>query len=39
MGGEKLAPGCVLIPFGRENGMEKICKKYKIGYETKNIWA
>lgn len=39
MGGEKLAPGCVLIPFARKNGMEKIYKKYKIGYETKNIWA
>jgi len=39
MGGEKLASGCVIIPFGKKNGMEKIIKKYKIEYETKNIWA
>lgn len=39
MGGEKLASGCVIIPFGKKNGMEKIFKKYKIKYEMKNIWA
>jgi len=39
LGGEKLASGCIMIPFGEKNGMEKIFKKYKIEYETKNIWA
>jgi len=39
LGGEKLASGCVMIPFREKNGMEKIFKKYKIKYETKNIWA
>jgi len=39
LGGEKLASGCIMIPFRERNGMEKIFKKYKIKYETKNIWA
>ena len=39
LGGEKLASGCVIIPFGKKNGMEKIFKKYEIKYEAKNIWA
>ena len=39
IGGEKLASGCVIIPFGKKNGMEKFFNKYKIRYETKNIWA
>jgi hypothetical protein len=39
MGGEKLASGCVIIPFEKKNGMEKIFNKYKISNEAKNIWA
>ena len=39
LGGEKLASGCIMIPFRAKNGMEKVFKKYKIEHETKNIWA
>jgi len=39
LGGEKLASGCVMIPFKEKSGMEKIFKKYKIKYEMRNIWA
>jgi predicted nucleotidyltransferase len=39
LGGEKLASGCILIPFRAKNEMERIFKKYKIKYEAKNIWA
>jgi predicted nucleotidyltransferase len=39
LGGEKLASGCIVIPFRAKNEMEKIFKKYKIKYEAKNIWA
>ena len=39
LGGEKLASGCIVIPFRAKNEMEKVFKKYKIKHETKNIWA
>jgi predicted nucleotidyltransferase len=39
LGGEKLASGCIMIPFKAKNGMEKFFNKYKIRYEKKNIWA
>lgn len=39
LGGEKLASGCIMVPFREKNGMEKNFKKYKIKYEAKNIWA
>lgn len=39
LGGEKLASGCIMIPFRAKNEMEKIFKKYKIKHETKNIWV
>ena len=39
LGGEKLASGCIMIPFKANNGMEKFFNKYKIRYEKKNIWA
>ena len=39
LGGEKLASGCILIPFRERNLLEKFFKKYKIEFESKNIWA
>lgn len=39
LGGEKLASGCILIPFRKRNVLEKFFKKYKIEFESKNIWA
>lgn len=39
LGGGKLASGCVMIPFRVKNRIEKFFEKYKIKYETKNIWA
>ena len=39
LGGEKLASGCIIVPFQAKNGMEKFFKKHKIVYEIKNIWA
>lgn len=38
IGGEKLSSGCVLIPFQKKNVLEKFFKKYKVGYDVKNIW-
>lgn len=39
LGGEKLASGCIMIPFKEKNRIEKFFKKNKIEYEAKNIWA
>jgi predicted nucleotidyltransferase len=39
LGGEKLASGCIMIPFREKNRIEKFFKKNKIEYEAKNIWA
>jgi hypothetical protein len=39
LGGEKLASGCVFIPFAKKAELEKFFKKYKISYASKNIWA
>lgn len=39
LGGEKLASGCVLMPFAKKAGLEKLFKKHKISYSSKNIWA
>jgi len=39
LGGERLASGCILIPFRKRNLLEKFFKKYKIEFESKNIWA
>lgn len=39
LGGEKLASGCIMIPFREKNKIEKFFKKNKIEYEAKNIWA
>ena len=39
LGGEKLASGCILIPFRKRNLLEIFFKKYKIEYESKIIWA
>lgn len=39
LGGEKLASGCIIIPFRKRNLLEKFFKKYKIEFESKNTWA
>ena len=39
LGGEKLASGCIIIPFRKRNLLEKFFKKYKIEFESKNIWV
>ena len=39
LGGEKLASGCVMIPFRKRNFLEKFFKRYKIEFESRNIWA
>ena len=36
--GERLSPGCIIVPFDKRNIVEKFFKKYKIKYETKNVW-
>jgi len=38
IGGEKLSPGCIIIPFDKKNIAEKFFRKYKIGYKARNIW-
>lgn len=39
LAGEKLASGCVMIPFSKRNLLEKFFKRYKIEHESRNIWA
>lgn len=36
--GERLSPGCIIVPFDKRNIVEKFFKKYKIKYETRNVW-
>ena len=36
--GERLSPGCIIVAFDKRNIVEKFFKKYKIKYETKNVW-
>jgi hypothetical protein len=38
-GGDKLAPGCIMIPYKEKDRVEKLFGKYKIEYGKKNIWA
>ena len=39
LGGEKMASGCVIIPFAKKTELEKFFKKNKISYASKNVWA
>ncbi len=39
LGGEKLASGCVFIPFAKKAELGKFFKKYKISHSSKNVWA
>jgi predicted nucleotidyltransferase len=39
LGGEKLASGCIMISFRKRNQLEKFFSRYKIEFESKNIWA
>ena len=36
--GQKLSPGCIIIPFDKKNIVEKFFGKYKIRYEAKSVW-
>jgi len=38
IGGQKLSPGCVIIPFGKRAILERLFRRYKIKYGGKNIW-
>ena len=38
LSGEKLASGCVFIPFAKKAELEKFFKKNKISYASKNVW-
>lgn len=38
IGGQKLSPGCIVIPFDKKNILERLFRRYKIKYEAKNIW-
>jgi len=38
IGGQKLSPGCIIIPFDKKNIVEKFFRRYKIKYEAKNVW-
>lgn len=39
LGGEKMTPGCIIVPFGKRVFLEKFFNKYKIKFESKNIWT
>ena len=39
LGGEKLASGCIMIPFKAKREIERLFKKYGIQYEARNTWA
>lgn len=38
LGGKKISPGCVLVPFNRKDKIEKFFKKFNIGYELLKVW-
>lgn len=36
--GQKLSPGCVIVPFGGKEILEKFFKKHNIKYEQLKVW-
>jgi len=36
--GQKLSPGCIIIPFDKKDIVEKFFGRYKIEYEAENVW-
>ncbi len=38
IGGEKLSPGCVLVPFKESKKMEKFFRNFKIKFNEIKIW-
>jgi len=38
IGGQRLSPGCIIIPFNKRNIVEKFFRRYKIKYAAENVW-
>jgi len=38
LGGEKISPGCVIIPYKKEEKLLKFFKKYKVKFTRTKIW-
>lgn len=38
IGGEKLTPGCLLIPYGKKGFIEKLFHKFNLQYKEIRIW-
>jgi len=38
IGGQKLAPGCVLVPYTKRQKVEKFFKKFKVRFGQLRVW-
>lgn len=38
LGGEKISPGCVIIPHNKEKSLLKFFKKYRVKFIQSKIW-
>ena len=38
LGGQKLSPGCILIPLSERQKVEKYFKKSKVAFEATKVW-
>ena len=38
IGGQKLSPGCVMIPYMQKEAIEKFFKKFKVKFEQLKVW-
>ena len=36
--GQKLSAGCVMIPYGQKENIEKFFKKFKVKFEQLKVW-
>ncbi len=38
IGGKKLSPGCILVPYRQKEKIEKFFKKFKVEFEQLKVW-
>ena len=38
IGGQKISAGCVMIPYGQKEKIEKFFKKFKVKFEQLKVW-
>jgi len=38
IGGKKLSPGCILVPYSQKEKIEKFFKKFRVEFEQLKVW-